>query len=31
MRAGETWRITHFKFNAKFVEGNLRLESEEPA
>jgi 3-phenylpropionate/cinnamic acid dioxygenase small subunit len=31
VRAGETWRITHFKFNAKFVDGNLRLESEEPA
>jgi hypothetical protein len=29
MRAGETWRITRFKFNLKFVEGNLHLESEE--
>lgn len=29
-RAGGAWRITHFKFNAKFVDGNLRLESEEP-
>ena len=30
-RAGETWRITSFKFNAKFVDGNLGLESEESA
>lgn len=30
-RRGEAWRITHFKFNAKFVDGNLELDREEPA
>ena len=29
VRADETWRITHFKFNLKFIEGNLQLESDE--
>jgi len=27
-RDGDAWRITQFKFNAKFVEGNLELEKE---
>jgi len=30
-RSGESWRITRFKFNLKFVDGNLELDREEPA
>lgn len=30
-RSGGSWRITRFQFNLKFAEGNLELESEEPA
>lgn len=30
-RSDESWRITHFKFNLKFVDGNLDLDREEPA
>lgn len=30
-RAGGSWRITHFKFNLKFADGNLELDREEPA
>jgi hypothetical protein len=30
-RADGRWRITQFKFNAKFIDGNLALEQEEPA
>ena len=31
VRRGEAWRIDAFKFNAKFVDGNLELERDEPA
>ena len=30
VRDGDRWRITHFKFNAKFVDGNLHLSKEKP-
>jgi 3-phenylpropionate/cinnamic acid dioxygenase small subunit len=30
-RLAGAWRITRFKFNLEFVEGNLALEREEPA
>lgn len=30
-RVDGRWRITQFKFNAKFIDGNLNLDSEEPA
>jgi hypothetical protein len=29
-REDARWRITHFKFNAKFVDGNLHLSKEAP-
>lgn len=30
-RVDGRWRITQFKFNVKFIDGNLALEQEEPA
>lgn len=30
-RAGESWRITHFRFDLKFIDGNLELDREDPA
>lgn len=31
VRASGSWRITGFKFNLKFIDGNAALEREEPA
>ena len=30
-RRGGAWRVTQFKFDAKFLDGNLELDTEEPA
>lgn len=30
-RAGHAWRISHFKFHLKFIDGNQSLDTEEPA